>query len=1686
MAVDIGDASFYSSSLHALLVDPHRSLSEKCELAALILNEAADDATFGSLASSLLPSLVHLHSLAPTSPSRDSLLGSINSLHSTARLAQIHDLLVNQPSFTSSLVKSQQSTENTWKSNLSNSSITNIDVTGATLDQWSEQRATLDPPALTSFNPTESLEQGQSMVNSMLVEMRRLLLLSQTLAKSFGEGENSESISSLAGTTSTPGSMHPNATITLESIFSSQMSVDAVLSTPFVALSALQNFSNSDASMDVDAQTTGSHPDGESSLPVDVLKLVLSLLQVEHGDYMAQALIMNSFVCPTPFSGSTSLPSSNTQSQTTILEHIILSLVDYLHVLKMHDCSRLLISSESPLGPFATSTGVLSEKGLLVSNGSRGWPRRSSFLPSKGPAMVGESEAAVVSRINALLDNLALGIFSGPIELLEKAGLQTIANKFCERLARYGLLPGVQARLVFGSNLYSTESPLTLQESEWVQCLATGSKIRIEEWKQFLRIPGSIQGFILAKLTTLPSLMMEHETSFPTSSVDEEIALLKNFLKSVALSLVSLSIPATSSVVTSLNSAVSRLIALLSAGAQSEKIDEALTFAIVSSSVLSYYPAQQMPNGEQNFVLFSGVFQLLSQLSNSAILVSLPSIALLRLIQLLHHSQRIDLIAHCIEHVTGVSIDVTWLFKGVSAKFDASPSSSTFMTVSFTDAWLWSAPIATLSHLTLTNLYYSTIETSFESSPGAPSLVKILEDDTLFASKLSPSISKSLSPISTSSRLVDSEKEDSSASASSVARWRANSDPWLQWLVLRLLLILCPSADFERYSTTVTTQSFGGNQDGVGESLWKMCERLSAFVCSSGPSYTRPISMIALDTFQCFSQLCLEGTQRFWSSERLPEALKNHHSANFAQCINVSTSNLGHSVSSSNQNTICSFSSSSVMQVLLISCLAFARAPAPNTSAAAPAHPSPSITPSIIDASENIQDAAMAIAGRNEGTSMKRPEFLSWVSRHAGVALPRVWSTSTQLTPERKRRMIAQFYATLDKASTSNLAASPGKAVQLSRSLYVCILLPYDPLSRSSTSSLLRSTNSFSGISRSSLRMPQSRVCVSMFYLLRKGALSAFPHLIHFSQLIQISSPSKNMIGLPYCQRIPVDFGFLGASDYRKLVANQPLLAQIDFASLQHLANLERFITSSTRDLAQFGPTGWDEKKVVAVLEWAMIHVSLERTLQAAAYAMLSTNISRNIENRAGEFEDDLSSAIDKNHEKLISNPQLLFTFDLHLLRRPTFFNFIFYYLISYYWCLSKIDVSATLEATQQLIGNTAGVATSSNALDEDSDSEDEEESSMRKKNSADDDNASISIRKPSDSANGDAMETNASSSPSSDASMSELTDPFHIRGVRAAKRAEGKRFSKSSLASLNGESQMSVSDAELLKRLEDCALVHLLIDMMLFVEDAKQQSQSHPEGDKPGDVVASDSQNGIDSASRTFKGPQGANPARFAIELGVKEELRVQLCRFIQQLFVNDGPLMNLVHQQGYPSRAIAWLVDGVPAMHFCLELAPPLLARAFQRIASSDTQITSSTFPIHLTAWVIKRYPTPRSMEMASYLFDLFRSAGKSLPVSVWSATLRDLARIVLAFPSLSHHLVDLVQIHGASSLPNSSGVSDSTRTSHLANSSSPSYGSSYASFNDREGSGKPAHVDPGQILEHVFSLLSKGQAVAPYLKS
>eukprot|EP00094_Tigriopus_californicus_P007823 TCALIF_07534-PA protein Name:"Similar to Ints2 Integrator complex subunit 2 (Mus musculus)" AED:0.04 eAED:0.04 QI:98/0.83/0.85/1/1/1/7/109/1177 len=138
--------------------------------------------------------------------------------------------------------------------------------------------------------------------------------------------------------------------------------------------------------------------------------------------------------------------------------------------------------------------------------------------------------------------------------------------------------------------------------------------------------------------------------------------------------------------------------------------------------------------------------------------------------------------------------------------------------------------------------------------------------------------------------------------------------------------------------------------------------------------------------------------------------------------------------------------------------------------------------------------------------------------------------------------------------------------------------------------------------------------------------------------------------------------------------------------------------------------------------------------------------------------------------------------------------------------------------------------------------------------------------------------------------------------------------------------------------------------------------------------------------------------------------EVQSLVCSYIHEAFITDPTLAKLVHFQGYPQRALALTVPGVPSMHICLDFVPELL---------SQPDVDKQIFGVDLISHLSIQYALPRSYSIArlavNALSTLLSVLSQEERNELFPSVLDALPRFCKAFPPLIEDVVSLLLQYG-----------------------------------------------------------------------
>ena len=215
------------------------------------------------------------------------------------------------------------------------------------------------------------------------------------------------------------------------------------------------------------------------------------------------------------------------------------------------------------------------------------------------------------------------------------------------------------------------------------------------------------------------------------------------------------------------------------------------------------------------------------------------------------------------------------------------------------------------------------------------------------------------------------------------------------------------------------------------------------------------------------------------------------------------------------------------------------------------------------------------------------------------------------------------------------------------------------------------------------------------------------------------------------------------------------------------------------------------------------------------------------------------------------------------------------------------------------------------------------------------------------------------------------------LLGYLSASRTELRRIARSNAHAAAGRGPISPEDIHTLALTQDAAAVQLLLDI-----------------------------------ARTAGQQQEDDGAPFT----VRDEVRMRICAALHLLFVEQPVLLKLVHFHGYDAELIPMMVDGVPSMRtrndcmlffadfltdVCLDWLPELL---------SQPQLGKQLFAIHVAAHLARRYPMPRSLDVAQRVLARLRQQPGILrdPPSFIDEAVQSVEIICRAFPLICEEAV------------------------------------------------------------------------------
>lgn len=169
--------------------------------------------------------------------------------------------------------------------------------------------------------------------------------------------------------------------------------------------------------------------------------------------------------------------------------------------------------------------------------------------------------------------------------------------------------------------------------------------------------------------------------------------------------------------------------------------------------------------------------------------------------------------------------------------------------------------------------------------------------------------------------------------------------------------------------------------------------------------------------------------------------------------------------------------------------------------------------------------------------------------------------------------------------------------------------------------------------------------------------------------------------------------------------------------------------------------------------------------------------------------------------------------------------------------------------------------------------------------------------------------------------------------------------------------------------------------------------------------VLASQNEAEKERLGRLFQA-QDCAICQLVIEVCAKGSDAIQelSCGFLHQVWIQNPGVLHLLHHQGYPVEAVPILVESVPSMHVCIDFLPLLL---------NSEAPARKVWAIFLASYVLCKYPTPRSLEVATLLMQNLLDAARSTPLQsmgILRVCAPSIRRVLQGFPVLLDQFVEI----------------------------------------------------------------------------
>ena len=137
----------------------------------------------------------------------------------------------------------------------------------------------------------------------------------------------------------------------------------------------------------------------------------------------------------------------------------------------------------------------------------------------------------------------------------------------------------------------------------------------------------------------------------------------------------------------------------------------------------------------------------------------------------------------------------------------------------------------------------------------------------------------------------------------------------------------------------------------------------------------------------------------------------------------------------------------------------------------------------------------------------------------------------------------------------------------------------------------------------------------------------------------------------------------------------------------------------------------------------------------------------------------------------------------------------------------------------------------------------------------------------------------------------------------------------------------------------------------------------------------------------------------------GELTEIRIKICHFVHQLFIESPPLARIIHFQGYRPELLEMMALGVPSMHVCIGFLAELMV---------EPGFEHQIFSVQIAGALAVRYPVPQMLQVARLVVGKAQdvaNADVETRHAFFMPALQPIASLCGAFPLLTEGVITLL---------------------------------------------------------------------------